>query len=56
MGDDGIPYHPVEGMSPEFEKEGLRITAKAKPFTGMSIFMWGRQVVLQSIETLAENS
>lgn len=52
MGDDGVPYHPIEGFPSGFEKEGLRIRAKAKDFDGMTMFMWGRPVVVQSIEEL----
>ena len=54
LGDDGIPYHPIEGLPKKFEKEGLRITARAKPYEGMSMFMWGRLVVLKSVEALTD--
>lgn len=56
LGDDGVPYHPVEGLPKEFCVEGLRISAKAKPFTGMSIFMWGRMVHVTSIQALTSQT
>ncbi|MEM6263851.1 MAG: hypothetical protein AAGI38_15160 [Bacteroidota bacterium] len=48
--DDGTQYKPVEGLPSDYQQEGLRVTATAKPVEGMSIFMWGESVQLRNIK------
>ncbi len=52
LGDEGIPYHPVNGIPKEFQKESLRISARVKPYSGVSVFMWGRLVELVEMQAL----
>lgn len=52
LGDDGVPYHPVNGLPESFQAESLRIKADIKPSSAVSVFMWGRLVEVQEIELL----
>ncbi len=52
LGDDGIPYHPVNGFPEAFQVESLRIKASVKPYDGVSVFMWGKLIEVEEIELL----
>lgn len=52
LGDEGVPYRPIDGLPTEFQQEGLRIRAEVKRAQVMSAYMWGRDVSLISIEAL----
>jgi len=52
VGDDGQNYDPAN-LSPEFQREGLRVSFEAVPATNqMSIHMWGTIVEIKSIQKL----
>lgn len=52
VGDDGQNYDPTN-LTPEFQKEGLRVSFMAVPATNqMSIHMWGTIVEIKSIQKL----
>lgn len=46
---DGEQYQPVSPIPANLQKEGLKVTARVSPAAGMSIFMWGTQVKIDSI-------
>jgi hypothetical protein len=50
-GDDGQGYRPVDGLPAAFQQEGLSVQVKAKPASGFSIFMWGKDISLLDIQT-----
>jgi hypothetical protein len=52
LADDGQRYRPVDGLPMAFQKEGLQVQVKARPATGFSIFMWGKDVALIDIQAL----
>ncbi len=52
LGDDGVPYYPVNGLPKAFQAESLRIKASVKPSNAVSVFMWGRLVEVEKIELL----
>ena len=52
LGDQGVPFHPVNGIPKDFQEESLRVSAEVKPYSGVSNFMWGRLVELVSIKRL----
>jgi hypothetical protein len=52
IGDDGNKYDPM-GLSPEFQKDGLRVRFEATPETDMmSTHMWGTMINLSHIEVM----
>lgn len=46
---NGEQYQPVSPIPATLQKEGLKVTATVSPASGMSIFMWGTQVNVDSI-------
>lgn len=46
---EGDQYQPVTPIPRTFCKEGLKVKATLSPASGMSIFMWGTQVNIDSI-------
>jgi len=52
QGDDGVPYRPVDGLPRDFQRVGMKISAHVRPVSVVSIHMWGRNVALQSIQSL----
>ena len=51
-GDDGVTYDPMNGLTPEFKRENLRVTLVAKVRNDMSgIHMVGPIVEVLSIQT-----
>lgn len=51
-GRNGQQYRPVNGLPSAYRKQGLQVKAKVTPASGMSIFMWGKQVNILEINTL----
>ena len=49
-GDDGQNYNPLNGLPAEFKEEGKRIKAKVKTSNDFTMFMWGTNVDIQTIE------
>lgn len=47
---EGDQYQPVAPIPANLQKEGIKVTAKVSPASGMSIFMWGTQVNVDSIK------
>lgn len=47
---DGEQYQPVSPIPANLQKEGLKINATVQPASGMSIFMWGTQVTVDTIK------
>jgi hypothetical protein len=52
LGDNGRRYRPVDPLPEDFCQEGYRIFANVEPVQTFSIFMWGTDVELKSIEKL----
>lgn len=50
LGADGQQYQPTSPLPADLCQEGKKITAKVRPANGMSIFMWGNQVDVQTIQ------
>jgi hypothetical protein len=50
IGPEGQRYRPVAGLPAEFQQEGLQVKVKARPATGLSIFMWGKDITLLDIQ------
>lgn len=48
--DNGKQYRPVKPLPEEFRQAGLRVRATVEPAQVMSIFMWGTDVDVKSIE------
>ena len=52
VGDDGANYRP-DKLPKKLQKEGLRIAAEVEESPNqMSVFMWGKAVILKSHEVL----
>jgi hypothetical protein len=51
ISDDGQRYRPVDGLPVAFQQEGLALRVKAKPVSGFSIFMWGKDIALLDVQT-----
>ncbi len=52
VGDDGANYRP-DKLPKKLQKEDLRISAEVEDApAGMSIFMWGKAIILKSYEIL----
>lgn len=49
-GADGQKYQPMNSLPARYQKEGTSITASVRKVTGASIFMWGQQVEIESIQ------
>lgn len=49
-GANGQNYQPVNGIPAKYRKEGTKVTASVKEVPGVSIFMWGQQVKIESIQ------
>lgn len=49
---NGQQYRPINGLPKAFQKQGMKVSAKVTPASGMSIFMWGEQVNLLDINAL----
>ncbi len=47
---DGEQFQPVSPLPANLQKEGLKVTANVSPASGMSIFMWGTQVNVDTIK------
>jgi hypothetical protein len=52
IGSEGQRFRPVEGLPAEFQQEGMQVKVKAKPASGISIFMWGQEIHLLDIQPL----
>lgn len=49
-GEAGQKFYPVDGLPRPFRKEGLQVKATVRPSDVFSIFMWGANVEIDSIE------
>lgn len=54
-GNDGRKYRPVKGLAPDFQVAGLVVKAAVEPVQTFSIFMWGTDVELLSIERISNS-
>lgn len=52
IGSDEKKYCPDMTLSPEYQKEGLKVEFVYEPSTKMSLTMWGRLITLKSIQLL----
>ena len=50
--DGGRKFRPVNALDPKFQQQGLPIEAKVKESHGFSIFMWGTDVEVLSIQEI----
>ncbi|MEO0473805.1 MAG: hypothetical protein AAF206_29615 [Bacteroidota bacterium] len=50
QGEDGQQYNPGGSLPKQFQKEGLKVSAEVSPSDAFSIFMWGTNVDIKSIQ------
>jgi hypothetical protein len=48
--DNGQKFRPVKALKTDFCQEGLQVEADVEPAEGFSIFMWGTDVDVKSIQ------
>lgn len=52
-GDDGVDYCPVSPLPAHLCREGLRVRAWLRGAPGYNVYMWGRLVQIEEIESLS---
>jgi hypothetical protein len=50
--DNGGKFRPLKALQPEFCQQGLQVEAVVEPAQGFSIFMWGTDVEVKSIQKI----
>jgi hypothetical protein len=50
--DNGQKFRPVHALAQEFQQEGLTVEAIVEPAQVFSIFMWGTDVEITSIQKI----